>query len=142
MSYFKWFEAHANKHRAIMSRLIAQNYTQEAILDYFTFDNMCLFEPDFCPLYATKTPCHPITHLNCYLCACPNFRFNDNGLRNEGHKCVKSDCAIHARGHRWFEYEDILHLDCTACYIPHTKGFIKKRFHEDWNVVMKECSVQ
>ena len=78
MSYQKWFEAHGNKHKEIMQKLT--KLSDDEVIAYFRFENMCEKEPDFCPLFKEKRKCHEIESLNCYLCACPNFRFDDEGI--------------------------------------------------------------
>jgi len=50
------------------------------VIAYFRFENMVQKEPDFCPLYKETKKCHDMEVLNCYLCACPNFRFDDEGI--------------------------------------------------------------
>ena len=69
MTYAEWFDAHAEKHRAIMEKLLARGFGKAEIIDYFDFDNMVEAEPAFCPLYAEKKKCHDMEGLNCYLCA-------------------------------------------------------------------------
>lgn len=139
MSYFLWFESHAHKHKALITKLKMQGYTQEAIIDYFVYENMIEKEQDFCPLYANKQKCHNVSYLNCYLCACPHFRFNDEGLMLENGTLIKSLCSITSKKSAWFEHEHIVHLDCSACTLPHTKAFIQKHFDGDWKHIMKEC---
>ncbi|WP_041957875.1 hypothetical protein [Sulfurospirillum arsenophilum] len=141
MSYLEWFETHANKHRVIVEKLSAQKYTKEMIIDYFFFENMVEKEPNFCPLYANKQKCHDIKALNCYLCACPHFRFNDEGLRVEEGVTCKSECSIGSKKSGMFVYENVAHLDCSACIVPHTKAFIRKHFDVDWKKIMQKCSV-
>jgi len=141
MSYLEWFETHANKHHTIVQKLSAQKYTKERMIDYFLFENMVEKEPDFCLLYANKQKCHDIKALNCYLCACPHFRFNDAGLRvEEGVTCM-SECSIGSKKSGVFVYENVAHLDCSVCIVPHTKAFIRKHFDVDWKKIMQKCSV-
>ena len=141
MSYLEWFETHANKHHAIVKKLSVQNYTKAMIIDYFFFDNMVEKEPDFCLLYANKQKCHDMKALNCYLCACPYFRFNDEGLRVEEGVTCKSECAIASRKSQWLVYDNVAHLDCSACSVPHTKAYIHKHFDVEWKTMMKACLV-
>lgn len=141
MSYLEWFETHANKHRAIVQKLCEKKYTHEEIIDYFSFANMVEKEPDFCLLYANKQKCHELKALNCYLCACPHFRFNDEGLRVEEGITCKSECSIGSKKSGVFVYENVAHLDCSECSVPHTKAFIRKHFDVDWKKMMKKCSV-
>ncbi len=139
MSYFLWFEEHAKKHRALVEKLIVKNYTQKEILEYFDFENMVKHEPSFCLLYASQKKCHDVKVLNCYLCACPHFRFCDEGLKQEKSLMIKSMCAISSAKSTLFVHEGIGHLDCSSCTLPHTKAFIRKHFDRDWKEVMKEC---
>ncbi len=65
MSYSGWFESHAIKHKKIVDKLVAKNYTQEQIIEYFEFENLVKEENDFCLLYKTNTKCHEMESLNC-----------------------------------------------------------------------------
>jgi hypothetical protein len=141
MSYCDWFETHANKHHAILQKLQAKNLTSQEMIDYFNFENMVVCEPDFCPLYANKQKCHDVAYLSCFLCACPFFRFNDEGLCEENGMTVKSTCAICAKHGQKLTYENVIHQDCSLCFLPHTKGFVKKHFDVDWKTIMKACAV-
>jgi len=141
MSYLEWFKTHANKHHAIVQKLHFKNYTKEMIIDYFLFENMVEKEPDFCLLYANKQKCHDLKALNCYLCACPHFRFNDEGLSYEDGITCKSVCSIHSKKSRVFVYENVAHLDCSACSVPHTKAYISKHFDVRWEKMMQACLV-
>ena len=84
MSYTSWFDEHATKHKKIVDKLLKSNYTKEQMIEYFDFDNMVEKETSFCPLYADNKKCHDMESLNCYLCACPNFRFDDKGIKKVG----------------------------------------------------------
>ncbi len=139
MSYFSWFVSHGHKHTTLVHKLIALGYTKECIIDYFVFENMAEQEPSFCLLYANKQKCHPVSYLNCYLCACPHFRFNDDGLTTEKNLVIKSQCSITSKKSAWFVHENVAHLDCSRCSLPHTKAFIRKHFDRDWREIMKEC---
>ena len=141
MSYLEWFETHANKHHAIVQKLCAQKYTKERIIDYFLFENMVEKEPDFCLLYTNKQKCHDLKALNCYLCACPHFRFNDAGLNVEEGVTCKSVCFIHSKKSGVFVYDNVAHLDCSACSVPHTKAYISKHFDVSWKTIMQACLV-
>jgi hypothetical protein len=137
MSYREWYETHGKRHREIVERLRAEGVGREEIIAYFDFENMCVHEPDFCPLYERHEKCHDMPRLNCYMCACPFFRFTDtpsvgsDGLRHY------SFCSIRARKARRFVHEDEEHLDCSKCLVPHHTGFIRKRFDYDWFEMMK-----
>ena len=137
MTYSQWFDAHAQKHRKIVDRLIAQGLDEDAIIDYFDFDNMVEKEPGFCELYKTKTKCHEMDHLNCYLCACPNFRFDDTGIRKQGNYLIKSECSIHNGD--TFGHDNIIHQDCSSCTVPHHRSYVKKHFDTDWRKIMADC---
>ena len=134
MTYRSWFDAHAKKHKNIVDKLVAKDYTQEQIIEYFDFDNMDKNENDFCLLYVDHKKCHKMNKLNCYLCACPYFRFNDAGLKKEGEVTIYSECTI-GRGDI-FSYEDKIHHDCSNCVIPHKKAYIKKCFDLDWKRIL------
>lgn len=116
-----------------------QGYTQEMIIDYFVFENMVEKESTFCPLYANKQKCHEVPYLNCYFCACPHFRFNDDGLTSRSDFVIKSQCSITSKKSVEFVHEKVVHIDCSACVLPHTKAFIRKHFDRDWRKVMQAC---
>ncbi|OQX57278.1 MAG: hypothetical protein B5M52_07765 [Helicobacteraceae bacterium 4484_230] len=139
MNYTEWFEAHALKHEKIVKKLLAEKYGKEEIVEYFDFDNMRKNEPDFCPLYAKNVKCHDMEHLNCYLCACPEFRFNDEGIEKKEGKTVYSYCAINSKNGQKLILKDAIHQDCSDCILPHTKTYIEKHFDIDWNKIMKRC---
>ncbi|MDD3324874.1 MAG: hypothetical protein PHN38_07110 [Sulfurospirillaceae bacterium] len=139
MSYLEWFENHGNKHLEIVQKLQSKHYTKEQIIDYFSFDNMCKNESDFCYLYAQNKKCHKITYLNCYMCACPHFRFNDNGLFEKDGVIVKSTCTIDSKKAIFSTCSGVSHLDCSNCTVPHSKRFIVQNFSDDWFEIMKKC---
>ena len=139
MTYRDWFETHAEKHRAIVEKLLEKGCTEDEIIDYFDFDNMLRNEPDFCPLYAKSRKCHDMEQLNCYLCACPNFRFNDSPPADASGKKVHSHCAIDSKEGAAFESGNSVHQDCSACLVPHHKHYIQKQFDTDWKKIMREC---
>ena len=113
-------------------------FTDDEVIVYFRFENMVKQEPDFCPLYKENRQCHEMGTLNCYLCACPYFRFDDNGFRELKGKNLQSYCSINAKNGNVFEGEDTLHQDCSGCTLPHSEHYIKKHFDRDWFKIMKE----
>lgn len=139
MTYGEWFDAHAQKHEAVVKKLIAQGMDKKAILDYFDFDNMVQAEPDFCPLYAHKKKCHDMEKLNCYLCACPNFRFSDSGIGTAEGKTLYSRCAIDSKEGNAAVYGDAVHQDCSRCTVPHRRDYIEKVFDTQWKRIMAKC---
>jgi hypothetical protein len=140
MGYREWFDRHGAKHNAIVAKLA--HLSDEEIIAYFRYDNMVIHEPDFCPLYAEKKQCHEMENLNCYLCACPHFRFDDAGLDREGDFLRKSTCAIGAREGGEIRHDDVIHHDCSACLLPHREAFIAHRFDRDWFAIMADVSPQ
>ena len=136
MSYSSWFEAHGDKHRAIMRKL--EHLSDDEVISYFRFENMVQKEPDFCPLYAKKRKCHDIEELNCYLCACPNFRFKEDGFKSEEGKTLFSYCGINSKDGARYESEDTIHQNCAGCLVPHHETYIKKHFSRDWFEIMKD----
>jgi len=136
MTYLKWFQTHGEKHRKIMEKLTT--LSDEEVIAYFRFENMAVKEPDFCPLYADRKKCHEIKVLNCYLCACPYFRFDDAAIEKSDGKELRSLCSIDAVKSSFIEHDDIIHLDCSACLLPHKKAFIHRHFDRDWFEIMKE----
>ncbi len=130
MSYEEWFEAHALKHKQIVDRLVAQGYTQEHIVEYFRWENIKETDVDFCPLFAKNEKCHDMEDLNCYLCGCPNFRFDDDA------PVIKSSCSVNSKNGSTIEVNGIIHQDCSGCLLPHKERFIHKYFDLDWKKVM------
>jgi len=137
MSYSSWFEQHAQKHKKIVDKLLAKGYEKEQIIDYFEYDSMVENEYDFCPLYAKGKKCHDMEYLNCYLCACPNFRFDDDGLGTYNEYKILSKCSIN-NGEE-FLGKGVIHHDCSTCSVPHHKAFVEKVFDLDWKKIMSKC---
>jgi len=135
MSYSSWFEAHGQKHKNIMKKL--ENLSDEEVITYFRFENMVEKEPDFCFLYKENKKCHEMEVLNCYLCACPNFKFDDEGISKEGGKVLYSACSIESKDGAQFVSDDTIHQDCSACTVPHHEAYIKKHFSRDWFEIMR-----
>ena len=136
MSYSTWFQTHGEKHKAIMDKLSTLN--DEEVITYFRFDNMVKNEPDFCPLYKDNKKCHDMPELNCYLCACPNFRFKDEGFKQIDNKTLFSTCDIDSKDGSQYISDDAIHQNCAGCLVPHHEAYIKKVFKRDWFEVMKE----
>ncbi len=132
MGYTSWVQEHAIAHKKIIRKLVAQNYTKEEIIDYFDFENMKEKEPDFCPLYAQNKKCHDMESLNCYLCSCPNFRFNDKGIQKIDEKIQYSFCDIASKDGKQGVYGNKIHQDCSGCGVPHHRAYIEKHFDLDW----------
>ena len=127
MSYKSWHTAHAKKHQNILKKLSHLN--DDEIVDYFDFSNMVQKEPDFCPLYKDNKKCHEIENLNCYLCACPNFRVGES----------KSYCVINSKdGESITASDGYIHQDCSKCIVPHTKEYVKRNFSRDWLKIMSK----
>ena len=97
MTYKEWFDDFADKHQSIVQKLVSQGLEKKQIIEYFDFDNMVKKEKDFCLLYAKRKKCHEIESLNCYLCACPNFRFDDAGVKKIATKTQYSFCSINSK---------------------------------------------
>jgi len=138
MAYSKWFRQHGEKHAKIMQKLT--QLSDKQVIEYFRFDNMVEQEPDFCPLYAKNQKCHDMKDLNCYLCACPNFRFDDNGFKEREGKTLKSYCAIDSKDGAVFEGKDALHQNCSGCTVPHHESYIQKIFKRDWFEMMDKVA--
>jgi len=141
MGYSEWMQKHAKKHKQIVEKLLREGYTQEAIIEYFDFENMKEKELDFCPLYAKDKKCHDIKELNCYLCACPNFRFSDKGIKKVEDKTQFSYCSIESNDGRQGVYGEKIHQDCSRCQVPHTKEYVTKHFDLDWQKIMQDCEI-
>ena len=110
----------------------------DEVIAYFRFENMCEQEPDFCPLYKEKKKCHDLATLNCYLCACPNFRFKDKGFEQKEDKILYSTCNIDSKDGSQYISEDAIHQNCAGCGVPHHEAYIKKIFSRDWFEIMTE----
>jgi hypothetical protein len=139
MSYKSWFDEHAKKHANIVKKLVSLEMDKDEIIEYFFYENMVKNEKDFCLLYAQNKKCHDMKELNCYFCACPNFRFNDAGIKELENKTQYSFCDINSKDGSLGIYGDKMHQDCSLCKVPHHKEYIVNNFHTDWREVMKEC---
>jgi Zn-finger protein len=125
LTYQSWHQDHAKKHQKILEKL--SHLSDDEIIEYFRFSNMVKAEPDFCLLYKENKQCHEMEDLNCYLCACPNFRVGEN----------KSYCSIDSKDGGSIKAPDgFIHQDCSKCTVPHTKEYIKKHFSRDWLKIM------
>ena len=138
MSYKEWFDSHAKKHRQIVDKLLSLNMGKDEIIEYFCYENMVKAQKEFCPLYKENKKCHEMKNLNCYLCACPYFRFDDRGLEIQNGYKVLSRCEIN-NGDTVIHNNNI-HHDCSKCTLPHHKNYIKKVFDFDWKHIMQNCS--
>jgi Zn-finger protein len=121
VSYKAWLENHSQKHQKIMEKLTGLTNVQ--IIEYFRFENMVKNEIDFCPLYKDNIKCHDVENLNCYLCACPNFRVSS----------MKSYCSINSPdGGEVISQDGYIHQDCSKCIIPHKELYIKENFDRNY----------
>ena len=141
MSYKSWFDTHAQKHKKIIDKLLQNNLSKDEIIEYFKFENMVEMESDFCPLYAEKKKCHNVEYLNCYFCACPNFRFNDKGIEEIDGKTKYSFCSIDSSQGQLSVYDKTIHQNCSRCVVPHTEKYVKDKFDLDWKNAMSECNL-
>jgi len=141
MGYTSWFDEHSQKHKVIVDKLLKKGYEKEQIVEYFDFENMVKKENDFCPLYKEPKKCHDMEELNCYLCACPNFRFQDEGIKKVEENTQYSFCDIDSKDGRQGVYGDKIHQDCSKCSVPHHKFYVLKNFDLDWKKVMIKCSL-
>ena len=135
MSYSSWFQEHGAKHKIIVDKL--SHLSGEELVAYFRFDNMVKNEPDFCPLYKENKKCHDMAELNCYICACPNFRFKDTGFSKRGERMLYSSCSIASKEGGQYLTDDAIHQDCSKCSVPHHESYIKKQFSRDWFLMME-----
>jgi len=129
MSYQSWHEKHSLKHKKIVDKL--SHLSDDDLIEYFDFDNMKIKEKDFCVLYAKDKKCHDMEKLNCYLCACPNFRVDS----------TKSFCTIDSKDGGVIITKDFTHQDCSKCTVPHTSSYIKKNFNRSWSKVMEKTFI-
>lgn len=136
MAYEDWFLKQGNRHAEVMKKL--QDKSVDEVVEYFRFENMVKNEPDFCPLYKDNKKCHDIEVLNCYLCACPNFRFDDAGFKEVEGKTLFSYCSIDSKDGSQFEGDTYIHQNCAGCLVPHKEKYIKKNFNRNWFESMSE----
>ena len=129
MSYQSWHEKHSLKHKKIVEKL--SHLSDEEVIEYFDFDNMKNKEKDFCVLYEKDKKCHNMKKLNCYFCACPNFRVDK----------TKSFCDINSKDGGQIIAKDFIHQDCSKCIVPHTVSYVKENFDRDWNKVMNKTFI-
>jgi len=131
MAYNKWIKQHSIKHEKLMKKL--SHLSDAEVIEYFDYENMVKKEPDFCPLFKEPKKCHDIDELNCYLCACPNFRLSQ----------AKSTCNINSKdgGSIVSKKDGFIHQDCSKCSVPHTKEYVKKHFNRSWSFIMKNVIV-
>lgn len=134
MTYEEWFVKQGNLHANVMKRL--EGLSIDEVIEYFKFENMVKNEPDFCPLYKDNKKCHDYEDLNCYLCACPNFRFNDKGFEKKDGKTLYSFCSINSKDGSEYIGEDYIHQNCSGCIVPHRQKYIKKNFSRNWFEIM------
>lgn len=122
MSYEEWIEDHDIKVNNILKRLSGKGI--EETVSYFNYENMKDNELDFCPLYKNNSKCHDIDELNCLLCACPHFHFN-NETDITKRVTIASTCTISSRfkGEYYANPDENgvikVHCDCTDCFVPH-----------------------
>jgi len=136
MSYSSWFQSHGEKHKKIIEKLT--HLSDDELIEYFRFDNMVKNEFDFCPLYAKNKKCHDNEELNCYFCACPNFRFNDKGFEQVEKRTLFSTCNIESKDGSQYISDDAIHQNCAGCFVPHSEAYIKKHFTRNWFEAMSE----
>ncbi|AEG00929.1 hypothetical protein [Methylomonas methanica] len=141
MSYSIWFQSHGRKHRTIVDKLVGNGYSKEQIINYFDFDNMVVSEPTFCVLYADQKKCHDMEGLNCFLCACPLFRFDDSGIDSEHGLPAFSRCEVRSKFGRQAEFGGKIHQDCSACVVPHSRRYAAKHYDENWFSIMSDCDL-
>jgi len=115
MTYTDWHNMQQSKVSKIVSRL-----PKDEVIDYFNWDNMVKYEPDFCPLYKTKSKCHELEDLNCLFCACPHFRHSDRTpLFYNGAVKVMSICSLGSKKASLFVVDNTGHCNCSDCVVPH-----------------------
>lgn len=137
MGYRAWFDHHARAHRALVERL--QHLSPLERLSYFRFESMCEHEPNFCSLYARGESCH-LQSINCYWCACPFFRFHDEGVVRADGMRLYSRCA---RGLGCeYHHEGSVHHDCSGCLVAHDEGQIRHFLDQSWEETMRKCPLE
>ena len=139
MTYDEWFTNQGNLHANVMKKL--EDKSVDEVIEYFKFENMVKNEPDFCPLYKDNKKCHDMEDLNCYLCACPNFRFKTEGIEEKDGKTLFSICSINSRDGAEYIGDDYIHQNCSGCIVPHRTKYIKKNFNRSWFEIMKDVRI-
>jgi hypothetical protein len=138
MSYSSWFQEHGDKHQNIINKL--KHLTDKQIIHYFRFDNMVKEEPNFCPLYKENKKCHDNKELNCYFCACPNFRFKESGFKVIKQQKLFSYCSIDSKDGTQYKSEEGIHQNCASCFVPHSESYIKRHFNRNWFEAMQNVT--
>ena len=136
MTYEEWFQKQGKLHANVMKKLVDKSIDE--VIEYFRFENMVKNEPDFCPLYKDNKKCHDYEDLNCYLCACPNFRFKDDGFELQDGKTLYSKCGINSKDGSQYIGENYIHQNCSGCIVNHRDKYIKNHFSRDWFEDMKD----
>ena len=139
MTYTEWCKKHGESHAKIMEKL--KELSDDEVIEYFRFDNMVEKENDFCPLYKDNKKCHDYEELNCYLCACPNFRFDVDGIEEQEGKTLFSYCSIDSKDGAQYKGDDYIHQNCSGCIVPHKERYIKKHFNRNWFEAMKNVNL-
>ena len=139
MTYTEWCKGHGERHAKIMEKL--KELSDDEVIKYFRFDNMVEKENDFCPLYKDNKKCHDYEELNCYLCACPNFRFDVDGIEKQEDKTLFSYCSIDSKDGAQYIGADYIHQNCAGCIVPHKERYIKKHFNRNWFEIMKDVNL-
>ena len=107
---------------------------QEQVDDIFNdiFSDITKYTKNLNLLYVEDNKkCHDIEELNCYFCACPNFRVDSK----------KSFCNIDSKYGGTIKTQDFTHQDCSKCSVPHSKEYIKRYFDRDWKIIMKNIFI-
>jgi len=136
MTYEEWFQNQGKLHANVMKKL--EDKSIDEVIEYFRFENMVKNEPDFCPLYKDNKKCHDYEDLNCYLCACPNFRFKMDGFETIDGKTLFSKCGINSTDGAQYVGDDYIHQNCSGCIVPHRAKYIKNKFSRNWFEIMKD----
>ena len=142
MSYRTWFDNHGKKHKEIVAKLEAKGFTKDEVIDYFNFDNMLISEPDFCVLYKESKKCHNVEKLNCYLCACPLFRFKESGLSESSGVTTYSYCEVESKHGCQQQYGEAVHQNCSSCSVPHGRKYVSVNYDKNWFAIMNQCEVK
>jgi len=121
MNYLeKWEEYHFKK---ILKELKQTNisFTLENILEIINQTSFLIRSekyPNECPYYPERKPCHNVLKLNCFLCACPEYKKE----KNEG------GCGLDSKLGKWHYHPNLPAgkiWDCSDCPTPHYPEYIK-----------------
>ncbi|MFW5990524.1 MAG: cysteine-rich small domain-containing protein [Campylobacterales bacterium] len=104
------------QHQKNIKFIEKEGLEEDSLEKSFLYENLSQKEPNFCPLYVENQKCHDIEYLNCIFCACPFYMVKNS----------KTLCSINSRFGKYIGDT----LDCSDCFVPHRKGFVRKQLEK------------